>query len=274
MLLQYRLHELDEVRREQIDTLLIGDPDFAAAMQEAEYDLLDAYAARELSESDRLRIERALHPVGRFSLEAPGRVIRRPAAEPAPAAPIRETPAVQSPRPRRMLLWAMAAVLALFSVLAVSLWRSHAGASGEASVTPPALAPQPAPPAAPIPSAARAPAPAAAPPQSAIAEVILPATLRSQSALQLKIASTTRTVRFLWPRVPAAGAAYELQLVGDDGAERCRSRSIAAGRTAVQFSCPSAQIPAGASFLRVLTLPATPDDAPLLEIAVNVIKSR
>jgi hypothetical protein len=273
MLLQYRLHELDEARREQIDALLIADPDFSAAMQEAEYDLLDAYAARELSETDRLRVERALHPAGRFSPASPGSVIRPPSPATASAPPA-STPL--SARTRWTPLWATAAaVLAVGSVVAFSLWRAHP--APPQAIAPPAARASLSAPASP-PVAAQAPAPvnpAQPRPEPSVAELILPGALRSPSALPLKIAPAVTTVRFLWPGASGEAASYDLQLVGDDGTQRCRSRGVGARRNhVVQFSCPAAQIPPGTSFLRVLSVPALPDDAPLLEIALAVAKSR
>jgi len=290
MLLQYRLHELDEVRREQIDALLIGDADFSAAMQEAEYDLLDAYAAHELNETDRLRVERALLPCGRFSPEAPGRVIGRGKtagdASAGSFSPVRELPAPSSARPHWTPLWTLAAVLVLGSFVAVSLWRSHPSglpsgqpdAQQQAAVHPaPAPAGTPAAPSGPVQAPATA-APAPARPESAVAEVILPGALRSQAVLQVKLAPGVRTVRFLWPNVSpgtASAVAYELQLVGDNGARRCHSRGVAAGRNrGVEFSCAAAQVPAGTSFLRVVTATAAPDDPPQFEITVEVQKLR
>jgi len=270
MLLQYRLHELDEVRREEIDARLIADPDFSAAMQEAEYDLLDAYAARELSETDRLRVERALHPAGRFSPEAAGHVIGSPRAASSNVVPIRPISSTASAHPRWTLLWTVAAVLAIGSVVVFSLDRTHRSGPQQAvaNLAPPAPAPAAAP------AASQAPAPAAPSPETTFAEVILPRALRSKSSLALKIAPTVTTVRFLYAGASAERTYYDLQLVGDDGSLHCRSRGIGTGRNhIVQFSCPAAQIPSGSSFLRVLALSATPDDAPLLEITVSVSRS-
>ena len=283
MLLQYRLNELDDVRREQIDALLVSDPDFSAAMQEAEYDLLDAYAARELNETDRLRVERALRPKGRFSPEAPGRVIGSQRASEKAVAPIQEIP--RAAAPRWTPLWTTAAVLVVAAVVAGSMWRSNHGAPEQAVAHPAAPAAAPA-----IegseqgshvaPGGTTLPVPtgsAPARPEANVAMVILPGALRSQAALPLKIAAGVKTVRFLWPGSPqqAGAASYEMQVVGDDGAERCRSRGIAAsGSHALQFACPAAQIPSGTSFLRVMSLPVTPDDAPLLEVTVSVERSR
>jgi hypothetical protein len=265
MLLQYALNELDATRRDEIDGLLITDPEFSAAMQEAEYDLLDAYAARELSETDRGRVERALNPAGRFSLEAPGHVIR-------PSAPIR---IAATPRPASNRRWiylvAMAAALVLTAIITTSWRRSRHVAQPsvaqrvETPIVPPS--PQPAAP----PAAAAEFRPQAA----TIATVLLPPALRSQDALSLTLAQPATMVRFVWPASPVQPSAggYELQVVGDDGKQSCRS-TITHRETAatLHFHCAAAAIPSGTSFVRVLALPSTPDAAPLLEVTLSVAR--
>jgi len=269
MLLQYRLNELDETRRDEIDALLITDPEFSAAMQEAEYDLLDAYAARELSEPDRLRVERALQPSGRYSPEAPGHVIR------APAAPQLVTPSKPVPSRRWMYVLAVAATLLVAAVVKAPRWRSHP--APQQAIAPPAQpAPQP-----PVTPRVEPPAVAATNkpnPASTIATVLLPGTLRSQDALSLTLAADVKTVRFLLPSSadqPVAGG-YELQVVGDDGHASCRSRgTLAAERNhehSLSFTCRAASLPSGQSFVRVVALPSTLDAAPLLEITLSVAR--
>jgi hypothetical protein len=263
MLLQYRLDELDETQREEVDALLITDPEFSAAMQEAEYDLLDAYAARELSERDMLRVERALQPAGRFSPEAPGRVIRSPAS---PRAVVRSKPV---PSRRWMYLLAIAAVLLVAVVVSATRWRSHP--APEQTI---ARSAQPAP----QPSTASQPQPAATVTgnkpvsPSTVATVLLPGALRSQGALSLTIAGDVKTIRFVLPPSPdqPVAAAYQLQVVGDDGQPVCRSTRPTRDRRPLSFTCPAASLPSGASFVRVVALPSTPDAAPLLELALSV----
>jgi hypothetical protein len=265
MLLQYALNELDEKRRDEIDGLLVTDPDFSAAMQEAEYDLLDAYAAGELSEQDRARVERALNPAGRFSLEAPGHVIR-----PAAVIPIAATP---RPTPNRgwMYLVAMAAALVLAAIVTTSWWHSR-------HIAQPSVAQQggtPVQPSAPpLPTTPPAATAEVRPKVAMIANVLLPGALRSQDALSLTLAQPVTMVRFVWPAssVQPSPGGYELQVVGDDGKESCRSFVNQHKADTLDFRCDAAAIPSGTSFVRVLALPSTPDAAPLLEVTLTVAR--
>lgn len=60
LLLAYLLDELPPRRRSQVETKMLADEDFLAALKDAQYDLLDAYAAGDLPEAQRERVYRAL----------------------------------------------------------------------------------------------------------------------------------------------------------------------------------------------------------------------
>lgn len=60
LLLAYRLDELTAEERELADRRMIMDDDYSEALKDAEYDLLDAYAAGELTGEHRDRVYRAL----------------------------------------------------------------------------------------------------------------------------------------------------------------------------------------------------------------------
>jgi hypothetical protein len=58
--LRYLLDELSPDERAKVDEALIVDQGFSDSLQEARYDLIDAYVAKELSQEARLRVERAI----------------------------------------------------------------------------------------------------------------------------------------------------------------------------------------------------------------------
>lgn len=58
--LRYLLDELSPDERAEVDEALIVDQGLSDAFQEARYDLMDAYVAKELSQQVRLQVERAI----------------------------------------------------------------------------------------------------------------------------------------------------------------------------------------------------------------------
>jgi hypothetical protein len=106
-----------------------------------------------------------------------------------------------------------------------------------------------------------------------VATVLLAGALRSQDALAVSIAPRVKAVQFVWP-APAdltVGARYELQVVAADGAVSCRSDVVAHRETGgLRFLCPAASVATGASFVRVMELPLSPDTVPVLEVSLAV----
>ncbi len=276
MLLDYRLNEVDEARREAIDARLITDADFAAAMQEAEYDLLDAYAANELTTEKRRRVERALHPQGRYSPASAGHVIglQEPPRELARAS--------LSVTQRRPFWWLSAAAVLLAGGVSAWFLHRHQAPANPAIVrqsAPPVSAPPVARPEstmAPSPPDANAKIPAAKPNQrSTSALVILASALRSGDALPLSIGPEVKTVHFVWPPAGerAGSQRYELQVVREDGEVSCRSLAgPLQGTRSLGFSCPAASLPTGSAFVRIVELPFSSDAAPIFELTLAVAR--
>jgi hypothetical protein len=278
LLLKYRANELDDAERERIDVRMMSDPEFSDALQEAEYDLLDAYAAGELSSEDRARVERAFSPEQRLT---PITMTKVDSTAPAQHARVLVMPKRVMPPSRRrgwVVPLTIAAGLVIALLLAVS-WRRN-----QVAVPAREIANRPA-----VPELHRAPevsAPtASAKPQSVdprkavglseIATVLLPSVQRSNAASTLHLTATTKTVRFTWPvAADGGGSAYALEVASDAGESLCRARGLseASGKQGrlVTFTCNASKIPSGSVFVRVLPLSTDADAAPLLEVSFLV----
>lgn len=218
MLLRYLLNEMPPEEREHVDSALISDPEYCEAFQEAEYDLLDAYASHELPPHTADRIGRALEvwPHGWISA-AMSRALQRHQPQPTLATAL---PAV-SPRRSRLLRfsWLPAVAVALI-VIAVLAGRQ---ARENRHYSPPQLATAPptettAPPAAqaPVPTA-RAPLSPTTPPPEQVATLLLPETTRDAAALPVRIPAKARQLDVEWiVSADSPHSHYNLELDSDD----------------------------------------------------------
>lgn len=117
LLLRYLLHRVEPLEREEVDTRLIADPDFAAAFQEAQNNLVDDYAAGVLSAEDEAQVRQAMLANAAFS-----RAVQMAAAFKLSNWQPR-TPAKQGSR-FRVPSWAVAACAILINTLKEMLWTS------------------------------------------------------------------------------------------------------------------------------------------------------
>ena len=284
-LLRYRLRELDEDERANIDALLIADADYFAAFQEAEYDLLDAYAANELTPAQRTRVEQALHPHTRVTSNSfqPQPTFRTP-AKPSTPIPI-------PTRARTLPLWMpIAAALFIATLVGVAwnrrthpapqinattaLHNAHAPAESPSPTQPSPTQPSPTQPG---PTQPRPTQPTPTHPTPLIATLLLPPTTRSQAALAVTLTPATRTLTVSWPR-PAndpTTSRYQLQILTSTGILATTIAGKPRGQL-IDFPCPARTIPSGSSFFRVISQPANPanlvdrEAPPLLETTVTI----
>ncbi len=250
MLLEYRLGEMDEIRVEEIDERLIGDEEFAAAMQAAEYDLLDAYAAGELSLGDRARVERALEPQGRFSPAVSGLVAGRSKVAVMP---------VRGTLRRKTAAWKWVLPIAAALLLGALLPLARRGERGESQ------------------GALAAPSPAAGTvkvvvPEAHVALVLLPSAVRGTAPVPVLIGPGVDHVQFQWaaPNGLDEPRGYDLHVVSSDGKPECRAHGTTAVSGAVDFLCPAAAIAGESAFVRVMEAGASPKDVPLMEMSITL----
>ena len=264
-LLRYRLRELDEDERANIDALLIADADYFAAFQEAEYDLLDAYAANELTPAQRTRVEQALHPHTRVTSNSfqPQPTFRTP-AKPSTPIPI-------PTRARTLPLWMPIAAALFIATLVGVAWNRRTHPAPQINATT-ALHNAHAPAESPSPTQ-----PTPTHPTPLIATLLLPPTTRSQAALAVTLTPATRTLTVSWPR-PAndpTTSRYQLQILTSTGILATTIAGKPRGQL-IDFPCPARTIPSGSSFFRVISQPANPanlvdrEAPPLLETTVTI----
>ena len=274
-LLRYRLRELDEDERANIDALLIADADYFAAFQEAEYDLLDAYAANELTPAQRTRVEQALHPHTRVTSNSfqPQPTFRTP-AKPSTPIPI-------PTRARTLPLWMPIAAALFIATLVGVAWNRRTHPAPQINATTalhnahaPAESPSPTQPG---PTQPRPTQPTPTHPTPLIATLLLPPTTRSQAALAVTLTPATRTLTVSWPR-PAndpTASRYQLQILTSTGILATTIAGKPRGQL-IDFPCPARTIPSGSSFFRVISQPANPanlvdrEAPPLLETTVTI----
>jgi hypothetical protein len=122
LLLAYLLDEMPDDERERVDHQMLVDDDYSAALKEAEFDLLDAYEAGELTGEQRDRVYLALIAPRERRIEASIRNAELPGAPRGDVlTPLDEYPApVTEIRRKTARLWSIAGVAAGV-VLAVGL---------------------------------------------------------------------------------------------------------------------------------------------------------
>ncbi len=130
LLLRYLLDEMSVDERASVDDALIADQEFSDGFQEAQYDLIDAYVANELSIDIRKRVELALlggksgeisHPLA-IAMQQARDVDRRSGANREPSAATgKGVPQVRSRKFR--LIFSAALAACLFLVVALIQWR-------------------------------------------------------------------------------------------------------------------------------------------------------
>ncbi|HEY4358880.1 MAG TPA: hypothetical protein VGN16_24245 [Acidobacteriaceae bacterium] len=260
--LRYLSNELTEPEREVIDERLLTDADYEALFRETEYDLVDAYVAKELSDTDRSRVElgvraRVWHTQGlqsqgeRSSGESSHEVRRAAAASPIAAASARS---LWHNRPA----WAIAAcaLIAVVSATLVRHWGGHAGVQETPS------------------TASSITAQTASNAHSVV--LLLSGTTRSQSGLGVSLAAGTTELRVQWlPTTQAISSErYELEVVTETGTPQCHAAGVPGemhGQSQViEFVCPAANLQAGPSFFRVERASDGKDAPPLLETSVSI----
>lgn len=260
LLLRYRLRELDEAERANLDALLIGDADYFATFQEAEYDLLDAYAANELTPSQRTRVEQALRPHTRITAAS---------FQPHPARRQSDRkPAIPS-SPRTLPIWMPIAAALFIATLVGVAWHRRTQPAPSSQIT--VSAPQPPAPIHPLPTS---PLPAPVTPQPApslIATLLLPQTTRSQNSLAVTLFPTTQTLSVSWPRPADAtpSTRYQLEILTTAGTLAATIPGKLHGHL-IEFPCPVATIPTGTNFFRIIAQPAALEAPPLLETTVTI----
>jgi hypothetical protein len=190
LLLDYKLGQMKQKHRDRFDERIFQDPEFSAALEDAEFDLLDDYRAGRLSAALRKRVERAFSP---SELKGP------------PLSPV-QTSQKTVPAPRRpgMLLptFALACsaliVAGIFFVSHRGVRRSLAGNAQEA-----------------VPPPKQAVRSTSAQSQAGVASLLLTSEIvRDGSALQLPLPAAIQTVRIQWV-VPAGttGSRFVLSIV-------------------------------------------------------------
>lgn len=266
LFLRYVLQEMAAEEHERIEDALISDPDFFAAFQEAEHDLLDGYAAGELPEIDRVRMEKLLHINPALATKA-----RLSAALQQRA----QTP-VSGPesQPKKVFVFripvlAFAAALLLVAVFAASfLWyRSRQDEVARVPTPPPA-------------SPARQTASASTPPQPAAPStlaLLLPATARSAGpALSIQLTPEIGTVDVQWvlPDPGEAKSVLELRVWrGPHSVTHVRADRLehVAGQVVAHFQVSAAELGAGGYLFQInLRSVAGAGEEPELETAVTV----
>ncbi|MFZ1013008.1 MAG: hypothetical protein WAN28_06660 [Terracidiphilus sp.] len=264
LFLRYALEEMAAEERERIEDALVSDPDFFAAFQEAEHDLLDGYSAGDLSDVDRARVKKLLESTAALAEKARLSDALQRAAE----APV---PALQSARNRvfvfRIPVLAFAAAVLLVAVFAASvLWR-RSRLEGTARVP----APQP---------AASAPQSTPTRPQPVVPAtlaILLPATARSAGpALSIQLTPQIGTVDVQWvlPDPSEAKSVLELRVWnGPHSVTHVRADRFehVGAEVVAHFLLPAAELAAGGYLFQVnLRSAAGAGEEPELETAVTV----
>ena len=222
LLLAYLLDELPANERERVDQQMLVDDDYSTALKEAEYDLLDSYAAAELTSEQRDRVYMALiaqNASGARSRES--QILPHDSAE---SVSVGMTAAsTLKMRPKRALRWVwigLAAALTLAAGLTASLeyrtrqrYEGHGGreaarGSGQAKPADHATVA-----AGTSQTAVQAKqADPASPPvrpllDAAALTLVLPETTRGSSGLTAKLLPETRFLRVEWPGASALSSA-------------------------------------------------------------------
>ncbi len=190
LLLDYKLGRMKQKHRDRFDERIFKDPEFSETLEEAEFDLLDDYRSGRLSAAMKKRVERAFSPS-----ELAGLPLN-------PAQSSRQ--AVPAPRRPGILLPTFALACSALIVAGI-LFVSHRGLRRSLAGNAPASSP----------TRTLAVHHPAAKPQAAAATLLLTSeVVRDGSALQLRLAPATRTVRIQWV-VPAGttGSAFYLSVV-------------------------------------------------------------
>jgi hypothetical protein len=203
LLLAYLLDEMADDERERVDQQMLLDDDFSAGLKEAEFDLLDAYEAGQLTVEQRDRVYVALvapreQRIGASIRDAEMAYAQRIAA-----------PVVEMPR-RSSWRWvaAVAAAMIFAAGLTISL-RDRSPKAPEAAITASAVRPadqaaasaSATPPIRTSPSEARpiTPANPVVRQSLGVLTLVLPETTRGSSGLLAKLQPTTEFLRVEWP---------------------------------------------------------------------------
>lgn len=118
-LLRYVLGEMSEEEMHNADTRFFSDDTFASTLDETYRDLLDAYAAGEIAESEKERVERAFlaapHQVRRLKVSQAMRSVSAEAAEGRPRLSV----------PRFVSFWPVAVSAGLLSLVIAVVFYQH-----------------------------------------------------------------------------------------------------------------------------------------------------
>lgn len=258
LFLRYMLQEMTAEERERVEGALLDDGEFFASFQDAEYDLLDAYAAGELPTSDRELVEQLLQRNSAMAEKARLCLTRRASLQAAPlAAAIRRERSFGWRRPAL----AFAAMLAIvFVSVGYFAWYRPMMRVGKSIGAQPAGTPPP------VSSRAK---PAAA---STLA-LLLPATSRSSGAeLSIALTPTVDTVDIQWvvPEEIASETRFELRASsGSRLVATTQSGSLehASGQVVAHFALPAGKLVDGHYLFQVVSID---HQTPETEAAVQV----
>lgn len=259
--LRYLSNELTESERELIDERLITDAEYEALFRETEYDLVDAYVARELNDKDRSRVEsgvrtRVWHTQGlQSSQEQSSSELDREAAATAASTPV--------PAARTTSYWRSGPFLACAVVVAVSLTaflhsRVHSGTAP------------------PVQTATLTPPSAPTFPEAHSALLVLSGATRSQSSLSVSLTPDVTQLRVQW--APAIQVdpreRFHLDVVSENGVSECHADGVSHGEdgktNVIEFQCPASGLLQGFAFFRMQKADAQADAPPVLETSVSI----
>lgn len=275
-LLRYLLDQLEPHEREEADIRLISDAEFAGDFQQAQDDLLDAYAAGRLSREKLAKVEQAIAANTAFARAAQmAAAFRQARLNPSP----RRTAPFHVPR------WAMAAcaILVIGGIAGAVVWRSahRAHSNPQTAVSTVAVNP---------PSVTSAPSPSSAAPSIAapskrtsptrlLAVLVLPEGTRGTEPTPLDLNSEVRRIEVQWPVSPDAEMSRQLVLEVLQGSDRIarageeQPRQTIGGTPVARFVFPAGNLPPGTYLFRIaLSADVQPGSPPFTESQVRVAR--